>query len=306
MEQLVCDRVVDLREALRGWHEPVLQVGHDGAVYAVVRGRDESAREPTGAAKSRFTEPTELLILRAASDHVERCVVRGEQLVPSFVQPMSDGFLVASARCVRRRSGPEQNAIRVTADGRIATRLTLGDGIAHLRTDHDDQIWAAYFDEGVLGNYGWGSGLAQPIGRRGLVRFSGDGEVRWQFDHEVAGTEPVLDAYAFNLAGPDDAWLYFHTTFPVVRWHRGRYTVHTPRIRGATALATRGDRVLLAGSYGRRDVATVVPLDARRSPQTFALVNEDGDSLDQAVWHGIGVHLYGVIGAQVFRARDTW
>ena len=100
------------------------------------------------------------------------------RLAVPYAQPLSGGrVLVVGARCVYDpERGPERNAEIHGPDGELLARGTLGDGIAYVRTDTEDGIWAGYFDEGIFGNNGWGRGQGgpDPIGAPGLVRFRDD------------------------------------------------------------------------------------------------------------------------------------
>jgi hypothetical protein len=51
------------------------------------------------------------------------------------------------------------------AQGRPSQGEVFGDDIAHVQATDTGEIWVGYFDEGVYGNYGWGSSRL-PIGRR--------------------------------------------------------------------------------------------------------------------------------------------
>jgi hypothetical protein len=59
-----------------------------------------------------------------------------------------------------------------TPRGRPRPRRFFGDGIEHVQATSAGEIWVGFFDEGIYGNYGWGSGTQLPVGRTGLVRFS--------------------------------------------------------------------------------------------------------------------------------------
>jgi hypothetical protein len=244
----------DLGKELQGLHEPfAFGVGSDGEL--LVAGLDQ---------------PHDWVVWRIkASGPIHRTEVRGERLSFTYVQPFAGGLLLAAARCHWRPEGAEQNAVLVDEDGQVRRRLTLGDGIADLRTTADDSIWASYFDEGVFGNYGWNSPGPRPIGAAGLVRFDGSGEPRGAYDAAAAGTDDICDAYALNVEPDGTVWVYFYTEFPIVRWRAGQYTRWACGLGGARAIAVRDDRALLVGNYDKPALARTVQL---RSDGTTALL----------------------------------
>lgn len=230
----------------------------------------------------------------------------GEQTVFHFVQPFDDGVLMAGARCRWRPEGAEKNAVAMDWSGNVLGRWTLGDGIQDLRVTPNGTIWASYFDEGVFGNYGWGHPGPPTIGGAGLVAFGPNGERCFEYDAEAAGTDSICDAYAMNVAGDDEVWVYFYTEFPIVRIRDRRYHVWKTDIRGARALAIKDDRALLFGGY--HDVtARIVELGASGSAKLVDerhLVDEQGDVIGGGLVHGVGDKLYVFSGRSVQIVTD--
>ena len=193
---------------------------------------------PRKLAERPASLPTDELQLHSyrAGPHVTKRSWRGRQR-PDFVQPAADGLLFVSARVDNDDTPNAWSSSRSSKHGR---RLSLGDGISDARVSPSGKIWAAYIDEGV---FGAGRGAA------GLVKFDGAGRPTWRYDALEAGTEDIAEVYAFNLAGEDDAWLYFYPQFAIVRWMRSAPTVWRTRVEGARAIAVRPGRALLLGDY---------------------------------------------------------
>ncbi len=168
---------------------------------------------------------------------------------------MTDSFslLHRDARCaIRSGVGPELNARIYDAKGVLSGELILGDGIQDVRIDTHDRIWVSYFDEGVLGNSGWGDhdDGPDPIGETGLVCVDRRGTLLWKFA-PPSGLDRIIDCYAMNVSN-DATWVYYHSEFSIARVdHRAMIATgwNTPA-RGARALATDGERVLPFGDYG--------------------------------------------------------
>jgi hypothetical protein len=273
---VTAEPLIDLSAALDGYDDPGFGVDGHGAVYAVARRHEET------------------LVLRWEPGHppaqLDTIRLRGETARFYFVQPLPDGVLLAAPRCGPRRGG-DKNALALDWRGRVLARFTLGDGIEDLRVTPDGTIWVSYFDEGVFGNGEWdGPGPAA-----GLVAFSAKGEVRFEYRPDAAGTDAIVDAYALNVTGDDDAWVYFYVEFPIVRIHNGLYHVWHTNVAGASALAVRGKRVLLYGDYDHRDVVRVLELGAKGSATVAAkrpLVDAGGAPFVPSLVRGIGASLY--------------
>ena len=92
-----------------------------------------------------------------------------------FMRPVPDGtFLLLGSRCVySKKNGPEKNAVFTDRAGNVLRALTFGDGIEDCIVRADGTIITSYFDEGVLGNYGWDD----PIGSSGLCAWTPDGRI---------------------------------------------------------------------------------------------------------------------------------
>jgi hypothetical protein len=160
---------------------------------------------------------------------------RGRQR-PHFIQRTPDGILFANAR--QRDQAP--NAWLMKDQTGVVRRLSLGDGLSDVRVSAAGKIWAAYTDEGVFGN---------GDGAEGVVAHDGAGRKIWAFDAGKAGTDDIVEVYAFNLSAEDDVWVYFYVPFAIVRWHKNKPTVWQTRVQGARAMAVRSSEALLFGDY---------------------------------------------------------
>jgi hypothetical protein len=305
-KDLVAETLVDFGPLLDGWGSPVtFGVGWDGAIYAAAGRATEPLTENRGIGifpKSKLAESTDYVVLRWEQGKVQKLVHSRESLVASYVQPYPGGVLLVGARCRWRPEGAEKNALALDWSGRELRRLTLGDGIQDLRVTTNGAIWASYFDEGVFGNFGWSRPGPRAMGAAGLLAFSPEGEQRFAYDAEAAGTDSICDAYAMNVAGDDDVWLYFYTEFPIVRLLKGAYHVWELGIGGARALAVRQERVLLFGDYERRNLGRLVELGTNKKATVAGeanLVDEEGNPLTDAVACGVGEALYFFQGRRV-------
>jgi hypothetical protein len=159
----------------------------------------------------------------------------------------------------------------------------------------------------VFGNYGWGHPGPSPIGAPGLVAFSTTGQVRFSYEPNIAHTDAICDAYAMNVAGDTDVWLYFYTEFPIVRILDGGYHVWKLGVAGARAFAVRESRVLLFGDYKRRSVGRMVELGTDGEGNVIGerlIVDDNGHPLDDALAWGVGGNLFFFKDRRVLLAED--
>ena len=138
------------------------------------------------------------------------------------LQPLPDGqVLVVQPRCRWSSKGVAPNAFVLDQDGQVVRSGVFGDGIQHVATTPSGQTWVGYFDEGILGNLGWGfdPGPA-PIGAHGLLRFDENLDLAWEFPLDTP-FDVIEDCYSLNVDG-EVAWACYYSEFPVVRIEAGQ------------------------------------------------------------------------------------
>lgn len=288
---------------------PAFGVGCDGRVWVAGLLSDEALREDKGLGSFPKSKLTDAAIHRVVliADGGKKTLELSPVNVPAhYVQGTPGGLLLAGARCNWRESGIDQNAILFGDDGSVRQSFVLGDGIQDLRVTPNGSIWVSYFDEGVFGNYGWGSPGPAPIGAAGLVAFTPDGEKRFEFDAEAAGADAICDAYATNARWDDDVWVHYYTDFPIVHIHQGRYTVWATDVGGASALAVREPNVLLFGDYKRASRGRIVELadGSSKVKRVVDLVDDRGEPIAASAARGVGDRLYLLQGSRIWGVFD--
>jgi hypothetical protein len=127
-----------------------------------------------------------------------------------------------------------------------STRILLGDGKDRARTDKLGRIRVFYFDEGILGNFGWEPPGPAPIGSAGLLCFSDIGEKIWEYPQEAS--ETISYSYALNVSGSEAA-IFFYTDFPICRISSDfRLEYLKTDLRGRHQLAISETKALLSSS----------------------------------------------------------
>ena len=159
-----------------------------------------------------------------------------------FVQPMDDGFLLVASRCRRINGKGENNAALFDRKGGIISQFCFGDGIEDVIVLSDGRIVTSYFDEGVLGNYGWED---EPLGASGLVVWNKDGSILWEADNDI------IDCYALNIDDSERLWYYYYTEFELVCTDLQKETVYQPEISGSSMfiLTADGQSVIFDKGY---------------------------------------------------------
>lgn len=167
----------------------------------------------------------------------------------NLVQPTPDGFLLASSRCKFDGDMTAANGLMCDFEGHPTRTLLLGDGIQKIHSTTAGEIWVSYFDEGVFGNLGWN----RPIGRSGLVRFDGEGNLVYAFD-PISGPDSIVDCYAMNVTTLKDTWCYYYTQFSIVHVSEDRVVRHwTCPVGGASEIAVWRDMVAMPSGYRASD-----------------------------------------------------
>lgn len=227
---------------------PVAIWGTGEAVEAAHERVDLGPDQPPFA-RSQPEKPISVALTRHTTKGALELVAPVAELKVSspFIQPLPDGgFALVGSRAWWHEEGPDHNAHLYTPEGELRMTGCIGDGIADLQTDEQGRLWAAYFDEGVLGNFGWAGPGPEPLGAAGIVAWSPSLEV----DYELSAPGIFLaECYAFNVA-KDAVWACTYVDFPVIRIVNGEATViPTTGVSGPGAILVHEDRVALLESY---------------------------------------------------------
>ena len=245
--------------------------------------------------RSRAERPYKAVAFQHDGTHFTRIDLPEVPFAFPFIQILRTGhILLAGSRCRYTDGRAELNAALYSPEGTLEHRMTLGDGIQDIQAARNGELWVSYFDEGVIGNYGW----SKPIGASGLVCFGQDGQVLWNFT-PPAGMDSMTDCYALNVA-EDETWACYYTGFPVVRVSpdRSRQAWTNP-FSGIHALAVSRDRVLLWGGYQEKRNRCVVQRLGNGSlthPRHITLLLPDGEPLSTGTIVGRGSILHAIVG----------
>ncbi|GAA0989669.1 hypothetical protein GCM10009555_074000 [Acrocarpospora macrocephala] len=258
--------------------------------------------QPGGASfpEARTAAPVSVHFATYRPHLVMTVPIAEQSLAHTYVQPLPRGdVLLVGARCRLRDGAAEPNAAIYTVDGELVREGVLGDGIEDVQTTPSGEIWVSYFDEGVVGNFGWGvPGGLDPIGQPGLIRFTPDLGIAWRYPYNNK-FGVITDCYALNVTG-EEAWACYYTDFPIVRVRAGTITGWANEVKGAHALVVADGSAVLIGGYGEdrhRVVAGTIEGEAFSPHRHARLVMPDGRSIPQdAAVMGRGSELHVVAG----------
>jgi hypothetical protein len=243
-----------------GFETASISVGfHGDAIRLLVReGATEALRETVeGPGKASFPKTqtdVEYSSIISISGHSETrdIILSGMTATFPIIELLPDNeILTVAPRCQRYADGSYDINAKVYDHAGVQKReFLLGDGISHVQTDAEGNIWVGYFDEGVYGNFGWDT----PIGAAGLSCFTNSGRKIWDY-RPPEGFEPISDCYALNVSA-SGVWCYYYTGFPIALVD-SHWRVHcwNTESSGGHAFAIGNRKVLMYGGYGDRRIA---------------------------------------------------
>jgi hypothetical protein len=259
-----------------------MSIGYDGKAYFLFSSKIPARIDGMFVNTVANAEYTALAVTPSwesgAVEKVEKLNLGRHVMNFRFLRPVPDGsFLLLGSRCMySKKNGPEKNAVFTDREGNVLRALTFGDGIADCIVRNDGLIITSYFDEGVIGNYGW----EDPIGSCGLCAWTTDGRNIWRCDRDV------LDCYAVNTDAEGNLWYYYYTDFLLVRTDFQTETEYDPEVEGASrfAVAGNGRFLIMDGGYDEEDSFYVSRINGNRiedrSPLEF--VRADGTPVPAA------------------------
>lgn len=265
-------KLLELESVLDGRHlitvtagpslDPILLSLEQSPDYRLVRGH-------ASFAKKRAASPNRFRVHYQARDDWLSLDLAETPENYHAVQPLANGRWLL-VRC-RADGDRDVNAHIYDADGTPTHSFNAGDGIADVQATERGNVWVSYFDEGVFGD--------TDLGRSGLVCLGQDGRPAFRLgDLAESVLRSMADCYALNVCSNRETWLYFYTDFPLVRLLERKVAAHWMMpVAGSHAFAVDRERVLLGGSYDRReslflgrldklDFEEVTPVDENEQP----------------------------------------
>ncbi|MGK5545483.1 hypothetical protein ACSNOH_12220 [Streptomyces sp. URMC 127] len=185
--------------------------------------------------------PYDALVVISDAGDVQERVLHGVTLLPRNLDALPNGRLVLQSH----GAVGERNAQIYGRDGRRRRGFAMGRAIEFMMADRRNNLWSAYFDEGVY---------ADPISAAGLVRWDSGGNRLWGYT-APQGVEYIDTVYAFNVADTV-AWATYYPTFPLLEVRAdGHVRLRKNAVRSPVGMAVRDDEILMlgGGAGGRRD-----------------------------------------------------
>lgn len=177
--------------------------------------------------------PYDALLVISDAGAVQERVLQGVTLLPHHLDALPNGrFVLQSHGAVG-----ERNAQIYGCDGRPRRGFVMGRAIEFMMADRRNNLWSAYFDEGVY---------VDPISAAGLVRWDSGGNQLWGYS-APPGVDYIDTVYAFNVTD-SVVWATYYPTFPLLEVHAdGRFRLRKNPVGSSLGMAVQGDRVLMLG-----------------------------------------------------------
>lgn len=223
--------------------------------------------------------PTDVAVVEHLENGDRQTILR--QIGTTFirVQSLLDGFLVVGSRCRWTPGHVDKNALRYDQSGQFVQEATFGDGIAHVGTTPDGLTWVGYFDEGILGNFGWGGLGPEPIGSAGINCFDASLTCRLQ-----NADSDITDCYAMTVVGSSVYACCYADWRIRMLGPTGEQASWSNSIVGATIIVVADSVAALIGGYNERDRIVIGALNhGRFEVATTARVTVSGNALDTSV-----------------------
>jgi hypothetical protein len=239
-------------------------------VFTVAKRALDYREEKSGAsfAKAKSKDGQDYSVYLIADGELTHCTdIINEPYNIHFTQLLGQGHLLLSCSRSRYRSKNDfdKNGRLYSRDGHLQSEILLGDGIQDVQTTRNGIIWTSYFDEGVIGNYGWDN----PVGSSGLVAWEQGGQQVYQYEPQ-SGLDSILDCYALNVESNNIAWFYYYTEFQLVKVKNFSVVDYwNIPVSGSDSFAVYRNYALFHGGYDDRQSLYFVQLKESHKVKTL-------------------------------------
>ncbi len=177
--------------------------------------------------------PYNALLVIGDAGAVQERVLRDVTLLPIRLDALPNGRLVLHGH----GEVGERNALIYGRDGRLRRSFVMGSAIEYMMADRHNNLWSAYFDEGVY---------TDPISSAGLIRWDSGGNQLWGYS-APPGVEYIDTVCAFNVTDKV-AWATYYPTYPLLEVHaNGHFRLRKNPVRSPLGMAVQADRMLMLG-----------------------------------------------------------
>ncbi|MFE4631526.1 hypothetical protein [Streptomyces mirabilis] len=182
--------------------------------------------------------PFDALVVVIEAGEVQERVLRGVALTPYRLDALPNGRLVLQGS----GSAGDRNTQIFGRDGRPRRNFAMGVAVEFLMADRRNNLWSAYYDEGVY---------SDPISAAGLARWDSGGNHLWGY-WPPPGVAHIDTVYALNVAD-SAAWAVYWPSFPLLEAQtNGQLRVRKNPVGFPLGLAVQDEQILFLGG-GPRD-----------------------------------------------------
>ena len=246
--------IINLSEKLEREDEIIsVSVDRNGINALIINAAPQYRTENGMFAVIKSDEPKDYVFIRfdLNGNEIFSTIIKDEYYNFHHVNFLPTGeILLICARCrYENENEIDKNARIYNLEGELLRDFIAGDGIQDVQVDNEGNIWTSYFDEGILGNFGWN----QPIGSPGLICWNKDGQQIWEFE-PIDGLDYMTDCYAMNIDADNNIWFYYYTDFPLVKLDNSKeIKFWNTDGRGSSSLNISDNKILMADGYRQND-----------------------------------------------------
>lgn len=238
--------IANLKEELKQMKPVSIALGHENDVFVLLV--EELIPLINGSFPATVTEKSYRYQVIHLKDGQKKVLdLPKEKWNYHHIQPIDDGhiLLVCARSYYHDAQNIEENARVYDENGRFIRSFCLGDGIEHVYVTKNQEIWTGYFDEGVLGNYGW----KDPVGSSGLVGWDVSGAKLDSLEEDKEYY--VTECLALNGIADEGIWFFFSIDSKIGVRSEGITSYYSPEDINIRAFAVNG--VTIVAHQGREE-----------------------------------------------------
>lgn len=265
------DKYLDLSDRLEGFEIISFNITYDKEICILALTGYYDKNDPYRTFVDAPNPQYKILI--GNENYLEEIVFPKNNLTLHHINKLPNNeLLIASARATYYgKDEYEKNAKVFDYQGNLKREFTLGDAIENIQTSKNGDIWVSYYDEGTIS--------PEKIGQHGLVCFDIKGNKLYETNRFG-----IMDCYALNVETQNITWIYYYTSFPLVRI-KNKKEVKIYRnvpVKGFNNFAVWKDSILTERGYSEDNKYHLLMIyedETIKELKTFQFVDEDGKNI---------------------------
>ena len=222
-----------MRDELKKERVVTFSMGYDNKLYILTMYEKDIVKY--GTPNDKYNAPhanhsNDYIVYIVSGSQAERYIIPKQKPNYYIIQPLPNNELLLG------------NAYIVGMDGNLKKSIDLGYYVARLQTTSIGHIWTSYHDQA----YGETIGNVDIVG---LHRWDKDGNEVYHY-YPPAGVVSIFACYAMNAVSDNEMWVYYYTTFPLVKIVDDRVVDYWyPPIKYSHGFAIYNNHVVFIGKH---------------------------------------------------------